>query len=61
MIPASRICDCLYQQVLGIVVAGAYLIEVGFAVRAWKRSIIAETLRMVEAHNNVNANVENSL
>ncbi|XP_072013290.1 uncharacterized protein [Amphiura filiformis] len=47
--------------VMGFIVAVAYLIEIGFAVRAWKRSIIAETLRMVEAHNNINVNVENSL
>ena len=49
-------------QVFGFIASLAYLVEIFFAIRAWKKSIIADTLRMVEAERMQNTGqLENGL
>ncbi|XP_022094474.1 CKLF-like MARVEL transmembrane domain-containing protein 4 [Acanthaster planci] len=39
----------IVATVFGFIAAAAYVVQIFFAIRAWKRSIIAATLKMVEA------------
>ncbi|XP_071785729.1 CKLF-like MARVEL transmembrane domain-containing protein 4 [Asterias amurensis] len=50
------------SAVFGFIASLAYLVEIFFAIRAWKKSIIADTLRMVEAERMQNSGqIENGL
>ncbi|XP_038070096.1 CKLF-like MARVEL transmembrane domain-containing protein 4 [Patiria miniata] len=53
----------IVATVFGFIAALAYIIQIFFAIRAWKRSIIADTLRMVEAERaqHTGATTDNSV